>query len=100
MSYINTVLDYLGEPYTLGTTDGEPVILRDLGDYEFEISGLRSPSAPVTLYVWYTKTHRELIGIYTKIHSKEDLKDILGYYATKYQNLCEKIQVEREDKIE
>lgn len=100
MSFIDTVLAYLAEPYKIGMLDGEPVILRSFGDYEFEISGLHSPTSSITLYVWKTKPHNELVGIYTKIHGKENLKDILGYYATKYQNLHERILVEREDKIE
>ena len=38
--------------------------------------------------------------IYRKLENGvESLKDILGYYATKYQNLTAEIQVEREDQI-
>ena len=100
MAQLDETLKYLGEPYFLTTIDGEPVISRALTDFEFEISGLRKRSFNCSLYVWMTRPHRELMGIYHGIRSKEDLKDLLGHCAVKYQNLFSRIQVEREDQKE
>ncbi len=100
MSQINEILNYLGAPYFVTTRDGEPVICRTLEDFELEISGLRKRALNCSLYVWMTHPHRELMGIYHHIQSKEDLRDLLGYCAVKYQNLFSRIQVEREDQTE
>ena len=96
MAKIDDVQKYLGEPYTVVTMDGEPVIYRAFNGFDFEVSGINGRSNNYTLYVWRTDTHNEIIGIYNNIKGKEALKDILGYYATKYQNLLSGIQVERE----
>ncbi len=100
MKYIDKVLAYLGEPYIIATRDLETCIVREFPNFEFEVSGVRSEKHPCTLYVWMMKPHVELMGIYQGIVGKEALKDLLGYYAAKYQNLPEKVHVEREDKIE
>lgn len=95
MKRIEQICGQLGSPYRITTIDLEEVIYRDLGDYEFEVSGIWEGKKLCTLYVWATKT-REIVGIYDKIPI-DSLKDILGYFAVKYQNLLEKILVERED---
>lgn len=100
MDYIPDVLAYLGPPYRASTRDNEPVIIRILDHFEFEISGLHRPKMNCILYVWMTRPRRELMGIYSGIKSKEDLKDLLGYCSVKYQNVLSRIQVEREDQIE
>ncbi len=97
MPQIDETLGYLGEPYFITEMDGEPVISRTLEDFEFEVSGLHKKKFNCSLYVWMTHPHRELMGIYHDIQSKEDLKDLLGYCAIRYQNLFSRIQVERED---
>lgn len=97
MPYIDTVLSYIGEPYSIKTLDKEPVIYRLLPNgIEFEVSGLHSAKSSCSLYVWKTSP-RELIGVYHKIKGTGTLKDFLGYCSTKYQNLIFEIQVERED---
>lgn len=93
MKKINQLLSYLGEPYDIQNFDGEECIHRKLGIYEFEVSGTHTNYC--TLYVW-TSSPREVIAIYKNIPT-ENLKDILGYYATVYQNLLEQIRVEREE---
>ncbi len=98
MALINDALSFLGPPYYIRDIDSEPVIYRLLGQYEFEVSGLHNKKMDCTLYVRCTSP-RELIGIYSGIKTKEDLKDLLGYCAVKYQNLLSRIQVEREDQI-
>lgn len=97
MTKINKILEYLGPPYHISTIDNEPVIHRQLDKFELEVSGLHKKSMNCTVYVWICSPHRELIGIYRGIRTKEDLKDLLGYCAVKYQNVLSRIQVERED---
>ncbi len=98
MLKIDEVLNYLGKPYQIRTIDGESVIYRPLKQFEFEVSGLHKVPLDCTLYVWLTHPHRELVGTYSNIQNKEDLKDLLGYCSVKYQNLFSRIQVEREDR--
>lgn len=97
MALIDDTLKFLGQPYCVQSIDSEPVIYRFLGQFEFEVSGLHSRTMNCTLYVWRTTPCRELVGIYSSIKTKEDLKDLLGYCSVKYQNLFSRIQVERED---
>lgn len=99
MSQIEEVLGYLGEPYFITKRDGEDVISRTFENLEFEVSGLHKKGIKCSLYVWMTRPHTELMGIYHNIRNKEDLRDLLGYCAVKYQNLLSRIQVEREDQI-
>lgn len=98
MALIEDVLSFLGPPYCIRSIDREPVIYRSIGQYEFEVSGLHCKKMDCILYVWRTVPH-ELVGIYSGIKTKEDLKDLLGYCAVKYQNLLSRIQAEREDQI-
>jgi hypothetical protein len=94
--YCKKIVSSLGTPYIIQNLDQEPVIYRKLDNgYEFEVSGIQSASGKCRLYVWQ-ENPRALIGIYNGIPIR-DLKDVLGYYAFKYQNLSEKIQIERED---
>jgi hypothetical protein len=96
MKIIQKLLQELGSPYEIKVIDLEEVIYRKLNEeYDFEVSGLSGKTC--TLYVWALNPH-EIVGIYVNIPIVS-LKDILGYYATKYQNLTEKIRVEREDQI-
>ncbi len=95
MKLIQKVLQELGSPYEIKVIDYEEVIYRKLdNEYDFEVSGISGKTC--TLYVW-TVSPQEIVGIYDKIPIKS-LKDVLGYYAVKYQNLNEKIQVLREDR--
>lgn len=100
MSKINDILEYIGAPYRLSTIDKEPIIYRQLENLEFEVSGLHKRSMDCTVHIWMTSPHRELISIYGGIHTKEDLKDLLGYCSVKYQNVLSRIQVEREGQTE
>lgn len=98
MRQIEKVLQYLGEPYSITQVDKEDVIYRDLGNgYDFEVSGVHNGSEHFSLYVWKLEPYREIVAIYHDIHGAEQLKDVLGYCAFKYQNLQEKIQIEREE---
>lgn len=98
MQILQTVLTLLGPPYKITMIDGVDVIYRKLeNDIEFEASHIHSLSGTCILYVW-AASPKELIGIYENIPVKF-LKDILGYYSAKYQNLTDEIRVEREDQI-
>lgn len=96
MKVIQKLLQELGSPYEIKVIDLEEVIYRKLNkDYDFEVSSISGKTC--TLYVWALNP-QEIVGIYENIPI-DSLKDILGYYATKYQNLTEKIRVEREGQI-
>ena len=97
MALIDDTLRFLGPPYGIRSIDLEPVIYRSTGQYEFEVSGLHDKRMDCTLYVWRTSP-QELVGIYSGIRTMEDLKDLMGYCAVRYQNLLSRIQIEREDR--
>ena len=99
MALIDDTLNFLGLPYCIRNIDLEPVIYRSMVQYEFEISRLHGNTVNCALYVW-RKSPRELVGIYSNIKTKEDLKDLLGYCSVKYQNLFSRIRVEREGQTE
>lgn len=93
MKHIDKLLQHLGEPYDIQGFDGEDCIHRKFGNYEFEVSATNHKFC--ILYVW-TVTPREVVAIYKNIPT-ESLKDVLGYYASRYQNIPDQIQVERQD---
>lgn len=93
MTVIEKTVKMLGEPYTIKNIDGEDCIYRKLEQYEFEVSGISQKF--FDLYVW-TISPRKVVGIYTGI-SSATIKDTLGYYAFRYQNLQNQIRVEREE---
>ena len=95
MKNIESLLTYLGEPYTQKTIDFEETVYRLLhNDYELEVSNCSKKDGPFTVYVW--KNKNEIIGTYSGIRGRETLKDFLGYCSVKYQNLTAEFQVERE----
>ena len=97
MKTVDIIRDYLGDPYVVTTIDQEAVVYRNLGNgYDFEVSGAHSLNGPFTLYVW-AEHPRRIVGIYSHIRGRKNLKDVLGYCAVKYQNLLAEIQIERED---
>lgn len=97
MKLIQKIVQDLGSPYEIKTIDLEDVIYRKLDTgYEFEVSGISSKK--FTLYVWSVGPSK-VVGVFPDLPT-EYMKDILGYYAVKYQNLSDKIQGEREDQIE
>ena len=93
MKQIEKILQTLGEPYDIKAFDGEDCIHRKFSNYEFEVSGTHRKYC--TLYVW-TITPRSVVDIYENIPT-DNLKDILGYYSCKYQNLLEQIRVVRKE---
>lgn len=96
MKLVEKIVLLLGAPYVVKTIDQEEVVYRKLEKgYEFEVSGLKSLTGNCTLYV-RADSPNEVVGIYENI-SVPALKDLLGYYAVKYQNLTSGIRVLRED---
>ncbi len=97
MKLVEEILKNIGQTYQLKMVDKGPAIYRKLDNgYEFEVDVISKKKS--TLYVWKEAPH-VLVGIYENIPT-DSLMDVLGYYAVKYQNLSDKIQVEREDQIE
>lgn len=93
MKQIEKVLQNLGDPYDIKNIDGEDCIHRKFSDYEFEVSGAHRKYC--TLYVW-SITPRTVVDIYENIPT-DSLKDVLGYYSCKYQNLLDQIRVVRKE---
>lgn len=93
MRQIDKLLQTLGEPYDIQGFDGEDCIHRKFGNYEFEVSG--TGRRHFVLYV-RTVSPRVVVAIYKNILT-EHIKDVLGYYASIYQNIPDQIQVERQD---
>lgn len=97
MKKLQEICAFLGPMYSIDVRDGVESIYRWLDDtFDFEVTGFFGMKE-MTVNLWMEKPHRELLAIYSGITSKEDLADTLGYLAFKYQNLQEKIRVERED---
>lgn len=89
----------LGPLYRIENRDGVPSVIRRVNDsLEFEVTGPFSGGS-VTVNLWLTSPHRELLAIYPGIYSCADLADTLGYLSFRYQNLRERIRAEREDSI-
>lgn len=94
---INAACQYLGEAYYIAKRDTVESICRTINErFEFEVCGFFGMGT-YTVNLWQYSPHRELLAIYSGIKSLEDLRDTLGYLAFKYQNLSERIRVERED---
>lgn len=95
MNLLQKIVIELGVPYDVKTIDNEKVFYRKLPNgYEFEVSGIKSTSGKCILYV-RADYPKEVVGIYENIPVFM-LKDLLGYYAVKYQNLNADIMVSRE----
>ena len=90
----------LGPMYSVRVIDGVESIYRRVNDaFDFEVVGFFGADT-MTVNLWQRKPHTELMAVYSGIRSWEDLADTLGYLSFKYQNLQEKIQVEREDPLQ
>lgn len=96
---LKTVCAKLGPLYRIENSDSVPSIVRGVGDsLEFEVTGPFT-GGTMTVNLWLIHPHRELLAVYSGITSPEDVADTLGYLSFRYQNLQERIQVEREDSI-
>ena len=96
---IKSVCSALGSLYRIEDRDGVPSIVRRISDsLEFEVTG-PFRHGRMTVNLWLMSPHCELLAIYSDIATESDLADTLGYLSFRYQNLKEKIRVEREDWI-
>lgn len=100
LKQMREVCEFLGPMYSIQKRDEVESICRIFADasktFEFEVTGFFGTKS-MTVNLWQLEPYRILLAIYSGITSKEALSDTLGYIAFKYQNLQEKIQVERED---
>ena len=58
------VLDLLGNGWKIRVIDLEHCVYRDLVDYDIEISGVRTQKSHISIYVWQTSPHLEIIERY------------------------------------
>ena len=80
------LLAFLGEDYCRNVIDGEPVIYRDFGAYDVEISGGHRKKQPVSIYVWQKRPHMEIIERYKHVNSGfEDIEVLLNDIALRYK---------------
>lgn len=91
------LIAYLGEGYTENYIDKEPVIYRDLGDYDVEISGGHTKEQTISIFVW-SKAPRQIVESHTRMpqHLKQIrmlLDDITTRYTNKEENDNEKDDV-------
>ena len=91
---------FLGSMYLIRGINDECRIYRKITNaLEIEImQSIRNKTWFV--YLWQIFPDMALITIYSGIRSKEDLADTLGYLAFKYQNLHERIRVDRENPMQ
>lgn len=97
MDKLERICRLLGPMYFIAERDGVACICRNINNrFEFEVTGFFGTKT-LTINLWQKKPWSELLAIYSGITTSEELADTLGYIAFKYQNLQEKIQIERED---
>lgn len=84
------LLQLLGSEYSIKTIDGEECIYRKINDtYDIEISGTRSKTRPMHVYVWQTKGKFEIVDRYFDIKDYQSLKSVLSNVIHKYQDLTQ-----------
>lgn len=82
---LEETLTYLGSEYSVRNFDYEPCVYRKFGNYEFEISGLKSPSKyDATIYVW--KDGKQVVHSVQDIHSKEELSKHLEILLVEFSH--------------
>ena len=83
--YQRELLMYLGKDYTVGIIDGGECIYRDLGDFDIEIIGGRTPKGKFHVFVW-KKSNTEIVERYFAIqHDLELMKSFLNSIALRYK---------------
>lgn len=81
------LLSRLGKNYTKNWIDGEPVIYRDFGAYDVEISGGHRNNQPVSIYVWQKCRWPILVEQYLRQPQNfERIKQLLDDIAARYMN--------------
>lgn len=81
------LLSRLGEDYTKNWIDGEPVIYRDFGAYDVEISGGHRHKQPISIYVWQKRRWPILVEQHLRQPQDfERIKLLLDDIAARYMN--------------
>ena len=81
------LLAFLGKDYCRNIIDGEPVIYRDFGAYDVEISGGHRKNQPVSIYVWQKAGGMTIIERHTGLpQSHEQIKALLDDIISRYMN--------------
>ncbi len=84
------LIAYLGEEYTENYIDKEPVIYRDFGDHDVEISGGHTKEQTISIFVW-SKAPRQIVEAHVRLpqHLRQIkllLEDITTRYTNKEEN--------------
>ena len=81
------LLAFLGEDYRRNVIDGEPVIYRDFGAYDVEISGGHRKKQPVSIYVWQKAGGMTIVERHIGLRRKhEQIKALLDNITSRYMN--------------
>ena len=78
---------YLGAEYKKNWIDEEPVIYRNLGNYDIEISGGHTNTQPVSIYVWEKYAFPAVVEYHLRLsHKPELIKKLLDNITVRYTN--------------
>lgn len=81
------LLAFLGEDYCRNVIDGEPVIYRDFGAYDVEISGGHRKKQPVSIYVWQKAGGMTIAERHIRLRrNHEQVKALLDDITSRYMN--------------
>lgn len=82
------LLAFLGKDYCWNVIDGEPVIYRDFGAYDVEISGGHRKNQSVSIYVWQKAGGMTIIERHTGLpQNHEQIKTLLDDITSRYMNM-------------
>ena len=81
------LLAFLGEDYCRNIIDDEPVIYRDFGAYDVEISGGHRKKQPVSVYVWQKAGGMTIVERHIRLRQNYDqIKALLDDITNRYMN--------------
>ena len=81
------LLAFLGKDYRRNVIDGEPVIYRDFGAYDVEISGGHRKKQHVSIYVWQKSGGMTIVERHTGLlQHHEQIKALLDDITNRYMN--------------
>ena len=84
--YQRELLKYLGDNYTVGIIDSGECIYRDLGDFDIEIIGGRTPKGKFHVFVWKKTGCTEIVERYFDIdHDLELMDGFLNSIVLRYK---------------
>ena len=81
------LLAFLGKDYCRNAIDGEPVIYRDFGLYDVEISGGHRKNQPVSIYVWKKAGGMTIVERHIRLRQNHgQIKALLDDITNRYTN--------------